>query len=253
MKKIRRVFALFLTLVLSTALCVPVFAATSTSIMSDKAVVSRICDIMNEEDKLTITLSDGVITQYSANNGDIVHVTSFNNGNTRYEYYCSASEKIYSFYDDRFNEHAYTEGTSEENVKVDVFDVAEYRENNTEMNELSDEEEHKIRSVMMQEESIEVCQDRLEEAGIENIIVSEKNGVKVASVNVDSIANTKAANATKTVNPTMQDLHDYQKVISWDIDGSASVYHNILGRNIQSRVYLFADNFVEKTMETTYD
>lgn len=252
MKKIRRVFALFLTLVLSTALCVPVFAATSTSIMSDKAVVSRICDIMNEEDKLTITLSDGVITQYSANNGDIVHVTSFNNGNTRYEYYCSASEKIYSFYDDRFNEHAYTEGTSEENVKVDVFDVAEYRENNTEMNELSDEEEHKIRSVMMQEESIEVCQDRLEEAGIENIIVSEKNGVKVASVNVDSIANTKAANATKTVNPTMQDLHDYQKVISWDVDGSASVYHNILGRNIQSRVYLFADNFVEKTMETTY-
>ena len=83
MKKIRRVFALFLTLVLSTALCVPVFAATSTSIMSDKAVVSRICDIMNEEDKLTITLSDGVITQYSANNGDIVHVTSFNKGNKR--------------------------------------------------------------------------------------------------------------------------------------------------------------------------
>lgn len=84
-------------------------------------------------------------------------------------------------------------------------------------------------------------------AGHENIVISESDGAKVASVNLES-----TTKATKIVNPTMQDLHNYQKVISWNIDGSASVYHNILGRNIQSRVYLFADNFVEKTMETTY-
>ena len=249
----KKVITLLLVLSLCMTFSVPAFAVNSTSTMSNKDVVSMISDVMSEGEDLTITLSDGVITQYSANNGDIVHVTVFNDGDTRYEYYCGASEKIYSFYAaSPNNKNIYAVDEREKPVEVTVFDVAEYRENNTERYELSDEEEQEIRSIMMQEDSVALVQDQLEASGIENVIVSERNGVKVASVDVESIANTRTTNATKTVNPTMQDLHDYQEVISWDIDGSASVYHSGLGRNIQSRVYLFADNFVEKTMETTY-
>lgn len=243
----KKLLCLFLVLSLSMAWSISAFAAPA-SILNEKVVESRISNIMSEGEKKTIELSDGVITQYSADNGDIVHITTFNDGMVRYEYYCCESEKIYTYYQDTQNGENEL-NTNERHGEIEVFDVAEYREENTERFELSDEEEERIRKIMTQETSLESCQEQSEEEGYENIVFSEQDGVRVASIDVSSIT---GARSTKTVNPTMEDINDYQEVISWQIDASASVYHNILGRNIQSRVYLFADNFVEKTMETTY-
>lgn len=242
----KKLVSLFLILSMSIVWSFPAFASNSTSILSEKTIVSRISDIMSRGEKLTIALSDGVITQYSVNNGDIVHVTSFDDGKTRYEYYCCDTQKIYSFYDESLNRNVNTTDMMKQSLEIEIFDVAEYKEKNTERYELGDEEEKEIREIMNQESTIELCQEQIEEAGYENIMVNESNGVRIASVSPNFYTKAK-----KTVNPTMQDLNDYQEVISWDIEGSASIYNNILKKDIQSRIYLFADNFVEKTMETT--
>lgn len=178
----KKLVSLFLILSMSIVWSFPAFASNSTSILSEKTIVSRISDIMSKGEKLTIALSDGVITQYSVNNGDIVHVTSFDDGKTRYEYYCCDTQKIYSFYDESLNRNVNTTDMMKQSLEIEIFDVAEYKEKNTERYELGDEEEKEIREIMNQESTIELCQEQIEEAGYENIMVNESNGVRIASV-----------------------------------------------------------------------
>lgn len=107
------------------------FAATSsTNILSEKAVVSRIRNMIRGDKNLIVSLPEGEVTQYSAENGDIVHITSFHDGKTRYEYYCCDTEKIYCFYDDSLNGNIDLIDANKQSIEMEVFDVAEYRKKN---------------------------------------------------------------------------------------------------------------------------
>lgn len=242
----KKVICLLLVLSLSMTWSVSAFAATSSKNLNGKTVVSVIDDIISTGKVSKFNLEDGEITQYTGENGDIVHITEFNDGSIRYEYYSCEAEKIYSFVDNSERDMglAAVNATGEE---LDVFDVAEYREKNVTKIVLSDEEEKSIREIMEKDLSIEDCQEQIRSVGNKDIIISEKNGAKVATIDLQP--NTRAA--VKMVNPTRMDINEYQEEFSWVIEDSASVYHNILGRNIQSRVYSFADNFVQKEMTPT--
>lgn len=153
----KKLMCVLLVLSLSMAWSVPAFAAASTNILSEKNVVSMISNIVSNGEEQTISLYDGIITQYSADNGDIVHITSFNDGRVRYEYYCYNTEKIYSFYSECLNENIGRESVGGQIGEMEFFDVAAYREANTERYELSDEDEKEIREIMRQEDSAELC------------------------------------------------------------------------------------------------
>lgn len=127
----RRMYLLLLMLSLSVACGILTFAATSsTNVLNKKTVVTRIRDIIGEDKNLIVSLPEGQVTQYSSDNGDIVHITCFHDGRTRYEYYCCDTEKIYSFYDDSLNGNIDLINANKQSVEMEVFDAAEYRKKN---------------------------------------------------------------------------------------------------------------------------
>lgn len=150
----KKFVCLLLILGLGMAWSVSAFAAASTSILSEKTVVSRILNIMREGEKLTIALLDGEITQYSAENGDIVHVTSFEDGRMRYECYCCKAEKIYSFYDENLNENVDTTDINQQSIKMEIFDAAEYRKKNIEKYESDHQDKTEMREVIPQKAAL---------------------------------------------------------------------------------------------------
>lgn len=244
----KKITSLMLALIVALTLAVPAFATDGSSFSevpnTTEEILSRFDSIITENNFETITLSDGTITQYTASNGDIVHVTELGNGNTRYEYYCRANETIYSY----VQNSDLVSASLQNELVLDTFDVAAYREANKTMHELTDAEEDEIREIMTNENSQEECQQQLNEAGYEDVVVEDIDGITVASTNTNAL--TRAG--IKVVNPTQESVNTYCPSYSWRISDSTLTYNNILARNIQCRVYEFADNFVEKTMNLTY-
>lgn len=73
----KRMYLLLLMLSLSVACGILTVAATSsTNILSEKTVVSRIRNIISGDKNLIVSLPEGEVTQYAVDNGDIVHITS---------------------------------------------------------------------------------------------------------------------------------------------------------------------------------
>ncbi len=117
-----------LMLGLSVVCSVLTFVITSfTDTLSEEIVFSRIRNIMSADKGQITVLPDGEVIQYRADQGDIVDVTLFYDGRTRYEYYCCDTEKIYSFYDDRINIDIDSMNTNVQSIEMEVFDAAAYR------------------------------------------------------------------------------------------------------------------------------
>ena len=73
----KRMYLLLLMLSLSVACGILTVSATSsTNILSEKTVVSRIRNIISGDKNLIVSLPEGEVTQYAVDNGDIVHITS---------------------------------------------------------------------------------------------------------------------------------------------------------------------------------
>ncbi len=73
----KRMYLLLLMLSLSVACGILTVAATSsTNILGEKTVVSRIRNIISGDKNLIVSLPEGEVTQYAVDNGDIVHIAS---------------------------------------------------------------------------------------------------------------------------------------------------------------------------------
>lgn len=242
----KNLISMMLALVMVLTLTTPAFAMDtqhSKAPETSEEIAACFDTVIAEGTIEEIPLTDCVITQYSAENGDIVHITELDNGNKRYEYYCRANEVIYSYI-----ESPELSPTSIQNEPIYVtFDVAAYREANTIKYELSNTQEAEIRGIMKSCNTQEECQQQLDKAGYTDITIEENDGITIASINPNAQV---YARAIKTIDPTKEEITDYE--YSWRVRGSSSPYNSTLRRNIQCRVYEFADNFVEKDMKLTY-
>lgn len=228
--------------------------------MSQDNLIDKICEYENQEIIDEVKFRDGTKIIETSNNREnaSLFTTYLPDGTIRYEYYDKINEKIYS----STAKEPIEDKSNSKNIfitkNIDIFDVADAREKSTVKVELSEEEEALIRELLRNTEgNLENFEDRLHTEGFNHLTVSDNNGgviVEFDDTFVSSLQNSGLATkaSRKKVNPTKQDVKVYQKPYSYKLQGSQSKYHSGLKKTINTRVYEFANNYIQKGVKHKY-
>ena len=256
MKKSRmvRLTALLLSLLIavnaSSALALTDNFTSASKQLSKNQVIDKIMQYSSaKRDDFVIfdflEMYDGsTLTEKSQNpKKESMSISTFPDGSAIYEIFDVATELSYKILipDSTPSRSAFG------NAEMTVTDIGKLRKENTVTLSMTDDEETQVRILMDNSESLDELQSALTKSGFDNLVASEISGSFLVEFKQPTITR-----GYKYVNPTKQDINSYAPILSYALQGSQSQYNTPLGRTINTRVYMFRNNFAQSSKTFIY-